>query len=246
MIWFTSDSHFGHKNIIRSCSNWHDKEKTRDFPTVEDHDNFLIDQLNKHVAPSDVLYHLGDFGLGFAWKDRFKEVRSRIKCETIFLCLGNHDHIFTSKNKKADEVRCLFKDVRDIYYKKLMGRAFVLCHYAMRTWPWMQTQSIMLYGHSHGNLADDPNTLSMDVGVDTCLFGHPKYAPYSAEEIFAIMDNFKKFVPVDHHKVEEDSFVLPTGAEIEVFHDPNPNKACMIAGPTLVTGEAVLDNRRFQ
>ncbi len=200
-IFFTSDSHFGHKNIVKALSDWDTKERAcRDFQTLEEHDAYLLSQINTRVRSCDILYHLGDFGLGFAWKERFKELRAKIACETIYLVLGNHDHIFSAKNKNANEYRSLFKDVRELTYKKICGRPIVMCHYAMRTWPWQQHSSIHLYGHSHGNLADDPNALSMDIGVDTCLFGHEKFTPYSIEEIFHIMDTHKKNVAVDHHK----------------------------------------------
>lgn len=225
-IWFFSDSHYGHFNIVRGVSDWFDNpqkspedfsdeiayqeylsgqkrqiEATRDFNTVEEHDEYLLNEVNKVVKSADSLYHLGDFGLGIGLRDRLPELRRRINCETIYLAKGNHDHLFEEKNrKKYPGIFDMFKDIRDIYYKKINNRFFVLGHYSMRTWPWQHHKSINLYGHSHGNLPDDPNSLSMDVGVDTCLFGHKKYTPYSIDEIFHIMDNFKKFVAVDHHK----------------------------------------------
>jgi calcineurin-like phosphoesterase family protein len=156
----------------------------------------LLDQLNKRVKPQDTLYHLGDVGFGFAWRERFKELRSKIRCERIILILGNHDHVM--ENKKNEDVRSLFTRIEKLYFGKIAGRAMTLCHYAMKTWPWQHQQSIHLYGHSHGNLPDDPNALSLDVGVDTHLYGHEKFVPYSAEEIFHIMSQ-KRFVPLDHH-----------------------------------------------
>ncbi len=198
---------FSHKNIVRGCSNWTDLDKTRDFATIEDHDAHLLARINERVRAADTLYHLGDFGLGFAWKDRFKELRSQIKCETVYLALGNHDNIFHPHRKGAAEYRSLFKDVRDLYYRKICGRAFVLCHYAMRTWPWQHHESIHLYGHSHGNLPDDPNSLSMDVGVDTNLFGHTKYEPYSIDEVFEIMDKQKRFTAIDHHRLSPEKYM---------------------------------------
>lgn len=50
-----------------------------------------------------------------------------------------------------------------------------------------------LYGHSHGNLPDDPNSLSFDVGVDTNNF-----KPYSLKDVERIMAG-KTFKPIDHH-----------------------------------------------
>jgi calcineurin-like phosphoesterase family protein len=202
-IWFTSDTHFGHKNIVRGCSDWADKEKAcRPFNTVEEHDLFLLEQLNKHVRANDVLYHLGDFGLGFAWRERFPEMRARINCQTIHLLLGNHDHVFDAQCNKEPYGPRLFTSIRKLFYGKIAGRSMVLCHYAMRTWPWQGHGAIHLYAHSHGNLADDPNALSMDVGVDTKLFGHTRFTPYSAEEVFDIMDNCKRCSAPDHHQPE--------------------------------------------
>lgn len=195
--YFCSDLHIGHRNIVRGCSNWSDLNATRDFPTIEEHDAYLLAQLNRFVKPSDTLYILGDLGLGFAWKHRVPELRRQIRCERVHLILGNHDHVF--EDKRLSHLHDLFASVKYLKFGKIAGRHMVLCHYAMRTWPWQHHNSIHLYGHSHGNLPDDPNSLSLDVGVDTCLYGHEKYTPYSAEEIFHIMDHYKRFVPVDHH-----------------------------------------------
>jgi len=52
----------------------------------------------------------------------------------------------------------------------------------MRVWPHSGRGSWQLYGHSHGNLPDDPLSLSMDVGVDSHDF-----SPWRFEEVQAIM-----------------------------------------------------------
>ncbi len=46
---------------------------------------------------------------------------------------------------------------------KVGKQGIVLCHYAMRVWPHHPGGTWQLYGHSHGNLPDDPLSLSMDV-----------------------------------------------------------------------------------
>lgn len=78
--WFTSDTHFGHKNILE-----YEKE-ARPFETVEEMNETLIDNWNKTVRPKDIIYHLGDFAFGrvnIGIADRLNG-RKRI-------IMGNHD-----------------------------------------------------------------------------------------------------------------------------------------------------------
>ena len=51
-IWFTSDSHFGHRNIITYSS--------RPFSSVEEMDETLIQNWNSVVKPNDLIFNLGD------------------------------------------------------------------------------------------------------------------------------------------------------------------------------------------
>ena len=57
-IFFTSDLHFGHENVIRFDN--------RPFKTVEEIDSELIRRWNAKVAPGDLVYVLGDL----IWKTR--------------------------------------------------------------------------------------------------------------------------------------------------------------------------------
>lgn len=57
-VFFTSDTHFNHTNIIRFCE--------RPFERVDEMNEKLIDNWNSVVSPEDFVFHLGDFCLGGA------------------------------------------------------------------------------------------------------------------------------------------------------------------------------------
>ncbi len=154
-IWFTSDTHFGHTNIIKYCG--------RPFSSTEEHDNTLIDNINILVSPKDTLYHLGDFAF-----HSIKQYRERINCKNIILVRGNHDR----------QVPNCFSNVYDIRKLKLYGYKIIICHFAMRVWDNSHHGSYHLYGHSHNTLTEGIYSLSFDCGVD----GND-YKPWSFEEV---------------------------------------------------------------
>jgi calcineurin-like phosphoesterase family protein len=76
-IFLTSDTHFGHTNIIKYCN--------RPFKNAYLMDNALIENWNSAVGPEDIVYHLGDFAFGGIAK-----YLPRLNGE-IILIRGNHD-----------------------------------------------------------------------------------------------------------------------------------------------------------
>ena len=67
MIWFTSDTHFGHANVLDFCE--------RPWDTIEAMNDALVDAINECVAPTDTLYHLGDFSFKMT-VDAARELRA--------------------------------------------------------------------------------------------------------------------------------------------------------------------------
>ncbi len=76
MIYFTSDSHYNHKNIVSGVTRWEDKSGCRDFSTKEEMDEAIIANINRVVKTDDTLFHLGD--VAFQGPDKVKEFRARI------------------------------------------------------------------------------------------------------------------------------------------------------------------------
>ena len=56
MIYFTSDLHFGHKNILE----YENRNIKMDVKTIEEHDNKLIYSWNSIVKNNDLVFILGD------------------------------------------------------------------------------------------------------------------------------------------------------------------------------------------
>ena len=80
--WFTSDTHFGHENIIKFSG--------RPFANVKEMNEALLDYWNQTVKPEDTVYHLGDVAMGH-FDDSWEYVKKLNG--NIILVLGNHDRI---------------------------------------------------------------------------------------------------------------------------------------------------------
>lgn len=189
-IWFSSDLHLNHFNII--------KYTNRPFKSVEDMNETIIANHNAVVAPDDKWFHLGDFAMAGSGKASYFLSRlNGIK----YMIAGNHDKRVLFKRDAdfniqiKDGVKNQVQWVKD-YYEMWVDKQFVvLHHYAPRVWNASHKGGFYLYGHSHGSLPDDPNALSMDVGIDAIAMykavngvKNPKdYRPISWDEVKEFM-----------------------------------------------------------
>ena len=186
-IFFTADTHFAHSNICAGTSNWTPNSGQREFPTVDEMNTHLINNINAAVGAADILWHLGDWSFGGF--ENIKLFRDQINCKNIHLLLGNHDHhIENNKNN----VQRLFASVG--HYKELrVGKQFItMLHYPVISWREIHRGAWMLHGHCHGSLTPQLGKI-LDVGVDT-----NSYQVYSIDMIADLMLT-KKMVGVDHH-----------------------------------------------
>jgi len=81
MIYFISDTHFGHANIL--------KHDNRPFATIGEHDRTLLNNINETVSPGDALWLLGDV----AWSQvSFQWCLENIREDSLIsYSKGNHD-----------------------------------------------------------------------------------------------------------------------------------------------------------
>lgn len=173
--FFTADLHLGHFGILRHCP------ETRPFDSVEDMDTAIVRRINERVAPTDILYIVGDFALsGDAEYVRhlFHSINGR-----KILVLGNHD--IDSKGRVSKTIRDLPWDQPPTHALETTdeGCHLYLHHYGCRVWPRHLRGGYHLFGHSHGDLK--PMGRSRDVGID-CADTH--FAPMTFKEIKESLD----------------------------------------------------------
>mgnify|MGYP006935470701 CR=1 FL=1 len=157
-IFFTSDHHFNHINILSHCQ--------RPFSSVQEMDEEMISRWNSVVKEKDEVYYLGDFTLG-NWATAWSYIK-RLKGKIKFI-EGNHDWRWFSK--LSNEQKLL-----PIHELKYNHNTFVLCHYPLRGWNKSFRGSYHLFGHEHGNML--PYGKSFDIGVDCWDF-----YPVSIEQV---------------------------------------------------------------
>jgi calcineurin-like phosphoesterase family protein len=166
-VFFISDLHFGHKNIIGYCG--------RPFSTDREMDDQIISSINETVSKDDILYIIGDFchrgGNALLY-------REKIVCSNVHIILGNHDQpiqFSTGFSSVSYQKMILYKNQK-----------IFMCHYPMRSWPNSYNKSWMLYGHVHSNLHHEDiqsGRLTLDVGVDNKRYGAKFGTPWSFKEV---------------------------------------------------------------
>ena len=178
-IFFISDSHFDHGNIIRYCNRPFWKSSiTEDGVPISIADTELMNETmlknwNAKIKPHDIVYFLGDFG--FAHQTKLKEILEQLN-GSIHLIKGNHD-------KPLNGLYKYFTTVNDLLTISVQdedahgGIQFIqMCHYPMLSWDRMYYNSWMLHGHTHGNLKYDKKFRRVDVGVDNWNFTPVSYS----------------------------------------------------------------------
>ena len=168
-VFFTSDAHFGHANIIRFCE--------RPFADLDAMHSALAANWNKKVGKNDKVYCLGDMlnrtgsnKRAAEWAEFLASLHGR-----KWLVRGNHD-------KNNDIINAQYEEVADylkfIYNDQL---TFILFHYPIQSWDKGHRGSIHLHGHIHSKVACPGPYRRVDVGMDAW-----NYEPAGLDEILAL------------------------------------------------------------
>lgn len=177
-VWFTSDLHHSHTNIIKFCN--------RPFKEVSEMNCKMVEIWNKTIPYDGTVFVLGDISFDKNPEDIVKWVRSLNGRK--HLIMGNHDIHFPVEFWLQS-----FETVHQLLDIKVDKQHLTLCHFPMRSWNKSHRGSWQLYGHLHGAGVKPIDQYQMDVGVDT-----NNMVPYHWSEICAEMAS-KTVNLVSHH-----------------------------------------------
>ena len=174
-VWFTSDTHFGHENIIRFCN--------RPFINAAEMNAELIRRWRETVPDDGIIFHLGDFAHGSSrlWNDILNALPGH-----KYLILGNHDMKAIRQGFMSH-----FELVTQQMTIRVGGQAIVLNHNPFLCYGGSYRDVWQLFGHVHSGPAshtglDHPRLKMLfprqyDVGVDNNVYRPISFADVKAK-----------------------------------------------------------------
>ena len=183
-LFFTSDQHFNHKNIISFCN--------RPYSSIQEMNNSLIENWNKVVPKDAVIFIIGDLIFSMN-KFSIRNLCNKLNGDTFYFIFGNHD-----KSKFFVNLPNNFKILSDIVYLAITVNntyygQYVLSHYPLYTFQGIDRNVINLHGHIHSGKNSHAgfdtkfkSNFHYDIGVD-----NNNYAPVSLKTINDIINSRK-------------------------------------------------------
>jgi len=163
MIWFTSDFHLGHENIIKYCD--------RPFANAKEMDKTILDNFFSMVKKGDTVFFLGDLSFH---EDVIKSTLMAIAMAGIDfnVIVGNHDNADAIARFSYHQFK---KNVYSMLDTEIEGQPITLCHYPMLTFNRSHYGAWQMYGHHHNggfhkNIPPAVMGKKINVGVDIWNF----------------------------------------------------------------------------
>lgn len=193
MLWFTSDLHFGHDNIIKYCH--------RPFANAVEMNRTIINNINERVGCNDDLFILGDFVVSKGQpKELALEMFNAINCPHKHLVKGNHDRSRDIKNLSWEKYYTEPVEFWEYWNRDSLEYETFPIHLVLSHKPFRDkleksngrheedmldrnvryNHYLSLHGHIH-NYQAKTGRLSIDVGVDAW-----NYCPVSINQIMKL------------------------------------------------------------
>jgi len=203
-IFFTSDLHFSHKNVIEYCNRpWLDTYQMNES---------IVEYWNKTVSTNDSIYILGDFSLNPGTVDKYLP---RLNGHKI-LIIGNHDTpfknwkngVYYASHAHNRYTKAGFKEITPIKYLTLfkpnkyfgwlgVGKKYnvTLSHFPYRhnhmderymSYRLIDNGGWLLHGHLHAKY------IKLNKQIDVGFDGNLKF--YSEEDIINLIEDERGFI----------------------------------------------------
>jgi len=166
-IWFISDTHFQHANILKFTDN--EGNLIRNFSSVEEMDEHMVERWNSVVKPGDKVYHLGDVFMGN--KETFVPLWKRLNGRKR-LVLGNHDDaMFFAQKALVDKIEV---------WRNFPEHGFIATHIPLNECSMyfhrLGKEAFNVHGHLHNNASPTPRHINISVE-------QINYTPVHVEEL---------------------------------------------------------------
>lgn len=140
-LFLTSDTHFGHKNILGF------EPGRAHFASIEEHDQALVDNWNRVVGKNDEVWDLGDV----VWKKRDLPILGRLHGRK-HLVMGNHDNFGYSHYAPY------FQSLVAMRQKDRVAFTHIPIHPAQ-----FERYRANVHGHLHSRTLDDPRYVNVSI-----------------------------------------------------------------------------------
>lgn len=148
-IWFISDHHFFHVNILKFTDSKGNRIRP-EFNTIEEMHEDMVNKHNSVVKTTDKVYFQGD--VTFKYGSEFNSLMSRLNGHKRLL-IGNHDRI------KGTNLLNWFEKVE--MWKFFKEHGFVCSHFPLLKDQFIHKVKANVHGHTHQNIINQPEYINV-------------------------------------------------------------------------------------
>lgn len=160
-FFITSDTWFGRANIL-------DIGKRTKFKNVDEMNNALVKNWNKHIKKSDIVFHLGNF----AWDPyTARSILKKLNGSITFM-IGNMDDALLDVAEEFPDIKIIEDQIIE-----LPQYDSIICHYPLEVWNGKDTGTIHFHGHTIFSHKTDLKLLNrVNVCTDFWNYSPVKYS----------------------------------------------------------------------
>lgn len=173
-IWFTSDPHFNHTNVIRYCN--------RPFNNVIEMNNAIIKNILDIVPFNDMLFILGDI-FDVSWLSSLNVYKN------IHLIMGNHDRLLKRRAELFNAPKDYNLNLTIHEYPILINKFIFLSHEPMEYID--KTPYINIHGHMHNKEYGNGGLYPDNHYYNACLEMND-YKPVNIQQVCSKLGIYQK------------------------------------------------------